>query len=127
MGSHIGVTAHYLFLSQGSPPTLEKLLDHIEHIVGLIGIDHVGLGTDFIEGFIEQRQDPPANTVWRLRGPDVLGTVDEVRYAGYPEGLETVSRLPNLTKGLARRGYSAEEIEKILGGNFLRLFAQVCG
>jgi len=78
--------------------SLDKLLDHIDHIVRVAGIDHVGLGSDF-DGF-----SPPP-----------------------PVGLEDVTRLPGITTGLVQRGYSEADVRKILGENFLRVFRQVAG
>ena len=75
--------------------TVERLVDHIDHIVNLVGVDHVGLGSDF----------------------DGIGST--------PEGLEDVTKMPNITRELVRRGYSDEDIEKILGGNHLRVFKEV--
>jgi len=75
--------------------TLERILDHIDHVVELVGIDHVGLGSDF----------------------DGIGAT--------PEGLDDVSRLPAITVGLVERGYSEADIKKILGGNYLRVFKEV--
>ena len=75
--------------------TVERLVNHIDHIVDLVGVDHVGLGSDF----------------------DGIGST--------PEGLEDVSKMSNITRELVRRGYSDEEIEKILGGNHLRVLKEV--
>jgi len=83
---------------QGEGASLGKLLDHIDHIVGVIGSDHVGLGSDF-DGF----------------GPRA------------PEGLEDVTCLPGITDGLVERGYSAGDVRRILGGNLMRVFRQVVG
>jgi membrane dipeptidase len=80
------------------PATLDMLLDHVDHIVQVIGIDHVGLGSDF-DGF----GDPP------------------------PVGLEDVSCVPNVTAALLKRGYGADDVRKILGGNWLRVIRQVMG
>ena len=77
--------------------TLSRVVDHIDHVVEVAGIDHVGLGSDF----------------------------DGIRST--PEGLEDVSRLPGITEELLRRGYSEGEIRKILGGNHLRVFREVIG
>jgi membrane dipeptidase len=71
-------------------------VDHIDYIVHLAGADHVGLGSDF----------------------------DGV--SSMPAGLADCSMVPNITKELVRRGYSDEDIGKILGGNFMRVFRQVC-
>jgi membrane dipeptidase len=78
-----------------APPPLSKLLDHIDHAAKTAGVDHVGLGSDF-DGITSS-----------------------------PKGLEDVSRLPEITRGLLERGYSDDEIAGILGGNFMRVFDQV--
>jgi membrane dipeptidase len=78
------------------PPTsVAKVVDHIDHIVKVAGINHVGIGSGF----------------------------DSVTIL--PLGLEDVSQLPNITYELLRRGYSEQDIYKILGGNFMRVFAEV--
>jgi membrane dipeptidase len=76
------------------PLPISKLIDHIDHIVKVAGIDHVGLG------------------------PDFDGAND------FPEGARDVSMLPNITYELLKRGYTEPQIRKILGENFLRVFAQ---
>ncbi len=73
-------------------PPLSLLLDHIDYIVKLVGIDYVGLGSDF----------------------------DGIESA--PKGLDGVEDYPKITEGLLKRGYSEKDIDKILGGNFLRVF-----
>jgi membrane dipeptidase len=75
---------------------LSRLLDHFEHIVKVAGVDHVGLGSDF-------------------DGADDL----------FPEGMEDISKTPNLVRGLMERGFSDEDILKILGGNTLRVMREV--
>jgi len=71
--------------------SVSRVTDHIDHIVKLVGIDHVGIGSDF----------------------------DGVQ--AVPADLKSVADLPNLTKELLRRGYSESDIDKILGGNMLRV------
>jgi len=75
-------------------PAVSKLIDHIDHIVKIAGIDHVGLG------------------------PDFDGAND------FPEGARDVSMYPNITYELLKRGYSEQDIRKVLGENLLRVFAQ---
>jgi membrane dipeptidase len=77
--------------------TLEGVVDHIDHIVDLVGPDHVGLGSDY---------DGIPST---------------------PRGLEDVTKMPDITRELIKRGYLEEDIKKILGGNHLRLFKTVIG
>jgi membrane dipeptidase len=73
-------------------PSLTLLIDHLDHIVKLIGVDHVGIGSDF----------------------------DGINSS--PRELNDVTNMPLLTKELLKRGYSKEDIYKILGGNFIRVF-----
>jgi membrane dipeptidase len=76
---------------------LSLLIDHIDHIAKVAGIDHVGIGSDF----------------------------DGVPLNGLPEGMEDISKLPNITYELMKRGYSDADIKKVLGENFLRVMLQV--
>lgn len=78
------------YLKRLPPMSVARIVDHIDHIVKLVGIDHVGIGSDF----------------------DGIQAV--------PADLKSVAELPSLTKELLRRGYSESDIDKILGGNMLR-------
>jgi membrane dipeptidase len=73
------------------PVYVARVVDHIDHIVKLVGVDHVGIGSDF---------------------DGVQATTAD---------LATVADLPNLTKELLKRGYSESDVDKILGGNMLRV------
>jgi membrane dipeptidase len=75
---------------------LEEVVDHIDHVVELVGIDHVGLGSDF----------------------DGVGD-------SLPAGLEDVAAYPNLIRALLERGYSEEQVEKICSGNLMRVWVEV--
>jgi len=79
------------YLKRLPPVSVSRIVDHIDHIVKLVGIDHVGIGSDF----------------------DGIQAV--------PADLSSVADLPNLTKELLRRGYAEGDIDKILGGNMLRV------
>jgi membrane dipeptidase len=76
-------------------PPFSDVIDHIDHMVKVAGVDHVGLGSDF-------------------DGIDCS-----------PEGLDSVADLPKISEALAQRGYSAADLDKILGGNLLRVFGEV--
>lgn len=78
---------------KGLRPPMSLLLDHLDHIVKLVGVNHVGLGSDF----------------------DGVNSL--------PAGLDGVEDFPKITEELAKRGYSKNDIRKILGGNFLRVMA----
>jgi membrane dipeptidase len=79
------------YLKRLPPMSVTRIVDHMDHIVKLVGIDHVGIGSDF----------------------------DGVQVV--PADLKSVADLPNLTKELLKRGYSETDIDKILGGNMLRV------
>jgi membrane dipeptidase len=74
--------------------TWEKIIEHIDHAVQTVGVDHVGVGSDF-DG------------------------------ATMPLGMEDASKLPKITGALLKKGYAEADIEKILGGNILRVMEAV--
>jgi membrane dipeptidase len=76
-------------------PPFSALIDQIDHIAKVAGVDHVGIGSDF----------------------DGIPTS--------PEGIDTVADLPKISAALLQRGYSPEDVHKIMGGNLLRVFRQV--
>lgn len=108
----IGISAFPRMLDKESP-SLEDMLDHIDYIVDLVGVDYVGIGTDFSEGWAE-------NPFMRKKLLKIDGKIYD-----YPKGLSTVTEMPNLTESLISRGYSEKEVRKIMGGNFLRVFSEV--
>jgi membrane dipeptidase len=91
LGEEIGKS----YMAKIPRPPFSVLIDHIDHIAKIAGIDHVGLGSDF-DGI-------PSS----------------------PEGMDSAADLPKITQALMARGYSAEDMNKILGGNFLRVFEKV--
>lgn len=113
----ITVFATFYKTKDDTQPTIENLVDCIEYVVDLVGINHVGIGTDLDEYMTKQRWASYRRTFSKFITPE----------APYVRGLENVESYFNLTKGLVARGYSDQEILKILGGNFLRVFKKVCG
>ncbi len=84
------------WMSKIPRPPLSALIDHIDHIAKVAGVDHVGLGSDF-DGVSGQT----------------------------PQGINSAADLPKITQALLDRGYSATDIKNILGGNLLRVFGEV--
>ena len=113
-GGVIGLNFYGYFVDADSP-TLEKLADHCEHMVKLVGIDHIGIGADFLDG----RLRDVARTAYRESGLDAAA-VD-----AWIPGCDAVEELPKFTAVLLERGFSRDDIAKILGHNFLRVFKQV--
>ena len=123
----IGVTALPRGVRLEPPRTLEHMIDHIDYIRDFIGIDHVGIGLDLVEGYKEKKEIPEVVVFWRTRRPDIFGSVDDWFEVSYPEDIDSSSCIPNITMGLAKRGYSEEDIRKILGLNALRVLRDTIG
>jgi membrane dipeptidase len=119
-GGVIGVTAYAPFCQPraGGRPSVEHVVDHICYIADLVGIDHVGLGSDHFEAESEVRY---AAFATQFPTTQQGFTREEI----YAIGLERVDCLPRLTESLVARGFSDAEVSKILGGNHLRLFREV--
>jgi membrane dipeptidase len=83
------------FMDRIPRPALSVLIDHIDHVAKIAGIDHVGLGSDF-DGIFGQ----------------------------LPEGIDSPADLPKIVAALEARGYTGEDFRKILGGNLLRVFRE---
>lgn len=113
-GGVIGIAVLKPFVTRESKSTVSDVVKHIEHLVELVGINHVGIGADYIE---YSRSEDQA----------YLGELFPLGSELYVEDLEDVTKLPNLTAALMSKGYSEGEISKILGENFLRVFKKVLG
>ncbi len=106
-------------------------MDHVDYVVRLVGVDHVGLGLDLIEnweaftktGVTSDRGWPPER-FYRVFKPEHWPPVAEIHCA---RGLDSVVDLPDLTQGLLARGHSKADVAKIMGGNFLRVFREAWG
>lgn len=127
-GGMVGVCGLPQSLADGTP-TLDDFLDHVDHLTRLVGVKHVGIGIDYVEKYQEQATvvAPPSVVTWRTRRPDIFGPLSSFGRQSYPVGIETVTKLPNLTQGLVDRGYDKEQIAAIMGLNWLRAFRSFCG
>ena len=85
----------HIFTERIPRPPFASLIAHFDHMIQVAGVDHVGIGTDF-DGI-------PA----------------------LPEGIDSAADLPRITEALAAKGYSAEDLHKVLGGNLMRVFAEI--
>jgi membrane dipeptidase len=115
-GGVMGITGVRMFVKDKEPTTVEDIVDHIDHVVKLVGIDHVGIGSDCdLTGYDHM----PADQYKQLK-------------AGYKasyafrdkidtDGFDHPRKVYDLTAALVRRGYSDSNIQAVLGGNFRRL------
>ncbi len=121
---YIGILAVPGFLTGKEETDINNWLDHVDHVVKVAGIDHVGIGTDYY-GF----SIPPnlAKAIGKLM--KVLGFKPQHRatFEKKLKGFERYAKFPNLIEGLISRGYSDIEIKKLAGENFYRVFQKIVG
>ena len=123
-GGVIGANAYPPFLANGFRSTVSDYVDVIDDLVERVGIDHVGIGTDYCQDqpvsffdwiFSQQGTKPPSTP---LDYPDPFH---------HPVGMETPDGFASITSELSNRGYAESDIGKIIGGNWMRLFREVWG
>lgn len=115
-GGVMGITGVRMFVSEKEPTTVANVVDHIDHVVKLIGIDHVGIGSDAdLNGY----DDMPADQYKMLKAgyKSSYAFRDKIDTDGFDHPMKTY----DLVEELIRRKYSNENITAILGGNFRRL------
>jgi len=123
-GGYIGVLTVPGFIGNDPEITIDHWLNHIDYIKNLVGIDYVGVGTDFY-GF-----SVPDNLAIKIgEFIEKLGFRPEHKasFLTKMKDFENYTKFPNLIKGLIKRGYTDEEIQKITGENFLRVFKKIVG
>jgi membrane dipeptidase len=114
-GGVIGLNLLACFIDQDNP-TIDRVVDHYEHLAEVVGIDHIGVGPDFIADIYDDLY--PANADLSIEALDPRLNI---------EGLHASRHLPNLTAALLRRGFSEDDVRLILGENYLRVFREVMG
>jgi membrane dipeptidase len=131
-GGVIGQHFNSRIVKNSSGATINDILDHIDYFADVAGIDHVGLGPDFMPSWrfpesIAQREQRSAIIRYFHKIRPQFYWLDSTGYS-VAQGTENMwADLPNVTKGLVARGYSDQDIKKILGGNILRVFERVIG
>lgn len=127
-GGVVGIAGFPAMVAATRTPSLEQFIAHIDAVVQRVGIDHVGLGIDYYSGQAGVASNEAA-----------LARFNELTAAGlwsaaypppphyYPADIETPKTLPNLTEGLLQRGYAEADVRKVIGMNWLRVYAQVWG
>jgi membrane dipeptidase len=120
-GGVAGMTAVRSFVRDSEPTTIEHLLDHYDYLVKLIGVEHVGIGsdTDIRGGYDAQAKDDWEKTGGRYRGKY------RFRHKIDMDEMTQTKRTHLLTEGFIRRGYSDADIALILGGNFQRALSEI--
>ena len=115
-GGVMGITGVRNFVSRTDPTTVANVVDHIDHVAGLVGIEHVGIGTDSdLNGYDDV--SPEMNKALRGAYKDSYAFRDKIDVDGFDHPM----KMYDLTEELIRRNYSDDNIMAVLGGNFLRL------
>lgn len=117
-GGVVGAMAFPIALTGERNATLEDYLNAIDDLVDLVGIDHVGLGPDFME-------EMPHEILTQALTGFSEDTMSRFFNAPATTGFESIATLPNVTEGLFRRGYGPPDVKRILGENWLHLYGRV--
>ena len=128
-GGLVGTVGFPAFVANSTKPTLDQFIDHIAYIADLVGIDHTGLGIDYYPNMDSASKLEDAQAYYKY-------SIDNGRWRAdaypppphiYPTGIESPRTLENLTVRLAERGFSDNDIRKVLGGNWMRVYREVWG
>lgn len=116
-GGVIGLSNYPKIMKDGSNCTLDTFLDMMAWTVDLVGADTVGLGTDFYDGW------PESQIKWWRAGRWARESAIPIKgFSDWPAWFRNSRDFPNIIEGMQKRGFSQAEIEKIVGGNWLRFF-----
>lgn len=127
VGGLIGAVTWSPLVRHDRRPTLDDYLDHMEHLIKVGGIEHVGFASDLPE-ILEE--DPVAwNKTWGHQGiyPNITGVLGEW-YAPDTEttaGLQSISQVGRVWDGMRKRGYRESDLEKVMSGNWLRILREI--
>jgi membrane dipeptidase len=118
-GGVMGIPVIRFMLKPDEPVTIEHFLDHIDHVVRLAGIEHVGIGSD--AELLSEDYYPLEYRKRRLTGADPkYRTHSNDKYLICVEGIDHPKRMFDIVEGLIARDYTDEQIKMVMGGNFVR-------
>ena len=132
-GGVIGLSTHGFMnwtTSPAQPPTLEGFVANVKHVRDLVGIDHIGIGTDHAtvgdptaaDSFLTMSKEKFAGTAG-----DFVSAFGNRLEDRYPKGTPTPREYQRILEALSKHGFTSGEIDKIAGGNFLRAFRAIWG
>jgi membrane dipeptidase len=120
---YFGILLVPFFLRPGGGASVSDFIQHLQHVVSIAGVEHVGIGTDWgME--LPQRMTSILNADFARLGFESQHGVD---WGTDMAGCNSWAELPNVTRAMLDAGYSEENVRGFLGGNFLRIFEAVCG
>lgn len=120
-GGLIGVTPYPPFQARGPESQLDDFLDAVEHCIGVAGEEHIGVGTDFTQGYETDA------AFWRqlLRDKGHARELAPMPELIYPDELQGLQDFPNVTAAMVRRGWSETRIRRVMGENWVRFLGDV--
>jgi membrane dipeptidase len=126
-GGVIGMVGYPAFVAKKVRPNIDDLLDHVDYLAKLVGVEHISVGIDYYQGQAGVADEAQSKALYKMMVNS--GTWNPRDYPPppyyYPKGIEMPEQLPNLTGELLKRGYSEEEVKMILGENLIRIFKEV--
>lgn len=127
-GGYYGIFNMTLWMTRAPVSSVETIVDHIDHVVRTGGVEIAGFGSDHpVNGDLApQSEKVEGLTFFNERNRAITGAGPIVGHVTAPD-MDGPDRLQRLADSLARRRYRSDAIEKILGGNFIRVFRDVCG
>ena len=119
-GGVMGITGVRNFVTGSEPTTVEHYIDHFDHVRDLVGVDHLGIGSDIdLHGYDDMPADEYESLKANYKGSYAFRDKIDIDEIAHPQ------RMFDVTEGLIRRGYTDEHIRGILGGNFQRVLGQI--
>ena len=119
-GGVMGITGVRMFVSGEEPTTIEHFLDHFDHVRDLVGVEHLGIGSDIdLHGYDDMPAEQYAQLKAGYRGSYAFRDKIDIDEIAHPK------RMFDVTDGLIRRGYTDDHIRGILGGNFIRVLGEI--
>ncbi|OIN09167.1 dipeptidase [Oceanisphaera psychrotolerans] len=120
-GGFVGVTMFAPFLKNGINSTIDDYVEAIAYVMELVGEDAIGIGTDFTQGHDQNFFE------WLTHDKGYARRLTRFGEIINPEGIRTIGDFPNLTEALLRHGFSPRQVEKVMGGNWMRVLKDVWG
>lgn len=120
-GGFVGVTMFAPFLKNGINSTIDDYVEAIAYVMELVGEDSIGIGTDFTQGHDQNFFE------WLTHDKGYARRLTRFGEIINPEGIRTIGEFPNLTEALLRHGFSPRLVEKVMGGNWMRVLKDVWG
>lgn len=125
-GGVMGITTVNFFVSSKPQSTLDDYIAHIEHVAKLVGVDHVGIGSDSsVPGW--RVSFPNEKAFWDFHNQFKFKPGADVRWPPFIEELDVPEKFHVIRRRLLEKGFSAPDVGKILGGNFLRVYREILG